>query len=85
MVASECNGGGLILYELGIIVEGGNGTCTAFASSRITHANEHFIGKRTSLVFHVDRAFNEWCDGGRNGWENHNDFNYVPILGNSNN
>ena len=81
---SDCSGGALILYELGLVLELENGDGTIFRSSRITHLNEHFIGLRGSLVFHTDIASDTWtmgrCRGdGRapipnNGWSNNKYF-----------
>jgi hypothetical protein len=39
-----------------------------FASSKLSHFNTHFKGKRASLVFHSDVSANAWVEK-RNSWE----------------
>ncbi len=63
VVISDCSGGGLILVELGLILELDNGDGVFFRSSKITHCNEHFVGLRSSLVFHTDIASDTWTIG----------------------
>lgn len=74
---SECTGGALILYELGLVLDLDNGDGITFQSSKITHCNMHFEGLRASFVFHTDRASDTWTVGRKgkglvpnNGWAN---------------
>ncbi|TFK58157.1 hypothetical protein BDN72DRAFT_740048, partial [Pluteus cervinus] len=41
-VASDCEGGELVLVELGIVLELKHGDMVVFPSSKITHFNQHF-------------------------------------------
>ena len=72
MVISNCSGGALVFYEMGLIVEFRNGDTTIFDSVRLTHYNLDFIGIRGSMVFHNDKAGERWAKDA-NGWI-HNDF-----------
>ncbi|KAJ6618984.1 hypothetical protein B0H10DRAFT_1794367, partial [Mycena sp. CBHHK59/15] len=67
---TECEGGHLCLYELGLKLDGRTGNILIFPSCYITHFNTHFSGLRASLVLHTDRHGDQWeKDGG--GWGNH--------------
>ena len=59
----------MCLYEPGLVIPLHNGHFIAFPSSRITHFNLHFSGKRASIVLHTDREIDKWTKGGRNGWK----------------
>lgn len=52
VVASDCEGGDLCLEKPRIALELKNGDMVIFASSKLSHFNSHFNGKRASLVFH---------------------------------
>ncbi|KJA13290.1 hypothetical protein HYPSUDRAFT_174114 [Hypholoma sublateritium FD-334 SS-4] len=74
---SECTGGALILYELGLVLDLDNGNGITFQSSKIMHCNMHFEGLRASFVFYTDRASDAWMVGQKgkgsvpnNGWAN---------------
>lgn len=68
MVFSDCEGGDLAFMEPGIVFSLNNGDMIIFPSSKISHFNLHFKGKRVSLVLHSDNAVQKWTDS-RNGWE----------------
>ena len=74
MPISACQGGALVLHELGLVLECQSGDMVVFSSSEISHFNLHFKGLRASLVYHSDRTFKSYVDD-RNGWGNHESFN----------
>jgi hypothetical protein len=61
--------GGLILWELGIVLVLGPGWIPLFYSRRLTHTNENFRGKRGSVVCHVDGSKGKHWPESSNGWE----------------
>ena len=65
----QFEGGHLVLWEPGLVVELNQGDFILFPSSKITHFNLHFTGFRGSLVMHTDRELRTWSD--KNGWSNH--------------
>jgi hypothetical protein len=73
IVFSDCEGGDLAFMEPGIVFSLNNGDMIIFPSSKISHFNLHFKGKRASLVFHSDNAVQKWIDS-RNGWESNVSF-----------
>ena|SRR6266498_996201 len=58
----DCDGGELCLVELGLVLALRNGDAIVFASTKITHFNAHFKGRRVSLVFQTDKHLNSWKD-----------------------
>jgi len=68
LVIKDGIGGELCLMEPGIVLGLRNGDAVVFASSKISHFNLHFIGKRASLVFHSDASATSWVKD-RNGWK----------------
>lgn len=69
LVIGDFKEGDLCLYEPGLVLSLRNGDFVAFLSSRITHFNLHFEGRRASIVLHTDCEFDKWTEGERNGWE----------------
>ncbi|KIM35959.1 hypothetical protein M413DRAFT_32093 [Hebeloma cylindrosporum] len=68
VVASDCEGGELCLEKPGVALKLENGDAVIFASSKLSHFNSHFKGKRASLVFHSDVSAKAWVEN-RNGWD----------------
>ena len=64
----DCVGGELCLVELGLVLALRNGDAIVFASTKITHFNAHFKGRRVSLVFQTDKHLNSWVED-RGGWK----------------
>ena len=56
VVIGEFEGGELVLYEPGIVLQLKNGDVVLFPSSKISHLNLHYRGIRASLVLHTDRS-----------------------------
>ncbi|KAA1477781.1 hypothetical protein DENSPDRAFT_787206, partial [Dentipellis sp. KUC8613] len=67
MPVGDFEGGALVLYEQGLVIEARNGDFVVFESPRTTHFNLHYKGERASFVFHTDFAIDEWAID-RNGW-----------------
>ena len=67
-MASDCKGGDLCLEKPGISLQLENGDVAIFSSSKLSHFNTHFEGKRASLVFHSDVSAKAWVRN-RNGWK----------------
>ena len=63
----DFNKGGLILYDLKIIVEMNPGDVILFPDSILLHANEAVIGERRSVVCYTSTSLYDW-------W--HREFNY---------
>ncbi|KAJ7452866.1 hypothetical protein FB451DRAFT_969195, partial [Mycena latifolia] len=64
---TDCEGGELCLFELGLVVELRTGVVFIFPSCYVTHFNLHFKGLRATLVLHSDKHGDKWAaDGG--GW-----------------
>ncbi|KAF6752555.1 hypothetical protein DFP72DRAFT_904088 [Ephemerocybe angulata] len=68
----EGSGGDLCLMEPGIVCKSRPGDVFAFRSSRMSHFNLDYVGKRISMVFHTDKAGAYWVKD-RNGWMGHKD------------
>ena len=66
---SEGSGGELCLMELGLVLDLQCGDVVIFKSSKLSHFNLHYTGKRASLVFHSDKTSESWVKD-RNGWKN---------------
>ena len=64
---SDCEGGELVLMELGLVLDLKNGDMVIFRSGELSHFNLHYRGKRASLVLHSDRSGDSWVDN-RNNW-----------------
>lgn len=62
LMASECSGGELVLYELGLVIELRGGDVVEFRSKNLTHFNLHYQGRRLTFVLHSDRANGGWED-----------------------
>jgi predicted 2-oxoglutarate/Fe(II)-dependent dioxygenase YbiX len=73
LVISDCEGGELVLYEPGLVLDLRSGDMAVFPSDDITHFNLHFKGKRISLVFHTDKTAVKWEED-RNAWVTHQNF-----------
>jgi predicted 2-oxoglutarate/Fe(II)-dependent dioxygenase YbiX len=73
LVISDCEGGELVLYEPGLVLDLRSGDVAIFPSDDITHFNLHFRGKRASLVFHTDKMADSWGKS-RNGWATNKNF-----------
>jgi len=57
----DFSGGGLILYELEIILEVEAGDCVIFQDAIIHHSNEAAVGNRCSVVtFSQENVYNYW-------------------------
>ena len=63
-------GGELVLYEAGLVLEIQEGDILIFPSYRLTHFNLHFTGVRGSVVMHSDKVVTTW-NANRNGWNRH--------------
>ena len=57
---SDCAGGELVLWELGLVLAQRNGDLSSFPSGDISHYNLDYIGYRASVVFHSDHASVSW-------------------------
>ncbi|PPQ79776.1 hypothetical protein CVT26_012365 [Gymnopilus dilepis] len=68
LIIRDCQGGELVLVEPGLVLDLAHGDMVLFTSSRISHLNMHFVGKRASLVFHSDKASAGWIRD-RNGFQ----------------
>ena len=68
LAVGEFTGGGLVMREQGLVAELRNGDFAIFRSGETTYFNLDYLGKRASLVLHID--------GGRNGWKDHPYFKY---------
>jgi len=69
---SEGSGGELCLLEICLVVDLRCGDAIIFKSSKLTHFNMHYRGRRASLVFHSEKMADGWVKD-RNGWK-HNIF-----------
>ena len=58
----DCEGGQLVLHELGLVFDSAPGDMVIFQSSSQTHFNLHVKGIRASLVLHSDRMGDIWAD-----------------------
>jgi hypothetical protein len=65
----DYEGGGLVLWEPGLVIDLRQGDLIFFPSSKITHFNLHFSGFRGSLVMHTDKELKSWFN--KNGWDKH--------------
>lgn len=65
----EGEGGELVFFEPGVVVPMQNGDLVLFRSTRISHFNLDFKGKRCSIVFHSDGAGRSWVND-CSGWAN---------------
>ena len=70
----EFEGGGLVMFEQGLVLELRAGDIAVFRSAETTHFNMEYSGQRASLVLQTDSAFNKWEEG-RNGWADNVFFN----------
>jgi len=67
-ISSNCEGGELCLMEPGLVLGLRNGDAIVFPSCNFTHFNQHYKGRRASLVFHSDKWLTGWLKDG-NGWD----------------
>lgn len=67
LVISDCEGGELCFLESGMVIALKLGDLIVFPSTKLTHFNTHFSGKRVSIVFHSDKHFRRWAES-NNGW-----------------
>ena len=74
MPIGDFSGGDLCLYEPGIVLSLRSGDFVAFPSFQITHFNLHYTGCRASIVLHTDKAFKDWSQARRNGYESNEYF-----------
>lgn len=72
----NCKGGGLCLYEAGLVFEMESGDILIFPSRLLTHFNLHFDGIRASLVLHTDKHCKDWI-ADRNGWAGEGEFGII--------
>ena len=63
-------GGEIVLYEAGLVLDLKGGDILIFPSYRITHFNLHFVGVRCSIVLHSDKDVKSW-NFNHNGWDSH--------------
>lgn len=68
LVISDCEGGDLCFYELGIRIKMESGDFIIFCSRDLTHFNLDYKGWRTSMVFHSDGSGKAWIQS-RNGYQ----------------
>ncbi|KAJ3512047.1 hypothetical protein NMY22_g15453 [Coprinellus aureogranulatus] len=71
--SKDLQGGELVLVEPGLVIRLMNGNGILFRSHKITHLNLDFVGERVSLVFHSDRAMDNWVET-YNGWGHNSHF-----------
>ncbi|KAF6743060.1 hypothetical protein DFP72DRAFT_760805, partial [Ephemerocybe angulata] len=64
---ANCDGGDLCLVEPGIRCRARSGDVFAFRSSKTSHFNLDYVGKRMSFVLHTERSGKYWVES-RNGW-----------------
>lgn len=62
----DFEGGELVFWELGIVLQLRGADIVTFRSERLTHFNLHYIGMRGSLVFHSDGDLKRWVES-KNG------------------
>ena len=67
LVFSDCVGGELCLKEPGVVLDLRLGNLVIFPSTKISHFNLHFAGKRASIVFYTDKEIERWASD-QNGW-----------------
>ena len=67
LVLSDCVGGELCLKEPGVVLDLRLGNLVIFPSTKISHFNLHFAGKRASIVFYTDKEIERWASD-QNGW-----------------
>lgn len=70
----EFEGGGLVMFKQGLVLELQAGDIAVFRSAEITHFNMEYSGQRASLVLQTDSAFDKWEEG-CNGWADNVFFN----------
>jgi hypothetical protein len=63
-------GGEVVLYEAGIVIDLRPGIVLIFPSFKFTHFNLHFNGFRGSVVLLSDKEGDSWVKD-RNGWKDH--------------
>lgn len=68
MPVGEFEGGELVMYEQGLVLEVKCGGIVIFSSAETTHFNLEYTGRRASFVLQTDSEFKKWIDG-RNGWK----------------
>jgi len=68
VISSDCEGGELCLMEPGLVLALRNGDAVVFPSCKISHFNQHYKGRRASLVLQSDRWLNGWLNDA-NGWD----------------
>jgi hypothetical protein len=68
-ISGAFSGGGLILQELGIVVNASAGWGVIFFSAEVVHANEDFNGHRGSTVCHSDGTQGDNWAKDSNGWQ----------------
>lgn len=68
LALGQFQGGQLVLYEPGLVVDLRSGDWVAFPSGDTTHFNLHYKGKRASIVLHSDKEGDQWVKT-RRGWE----------------
>jgi hypothetical protein len=66
----DFEGGELVLWEAGLIIDLKEGDIFIFPSFHLTHFNMSFKGVRGSVVMHSDKDALRWKLD-RNGWVNH--------------
>ena len=75
MPFGEWEGGDLVLYELGLVLDLRQGSLCVFKSSIVTHFNLDFTGKRFAIILHTDdkiataeQCYEQWA----------NNANFIP-------
>lgn len=58
----DFEGGELVFYELGLVLQLTSGDVVTFRSERLTHFNLHYVGVRGSIVFHSDGDLKRWVE-----------------------
>ncbi|EIN03316.1 hypothetical protein PUNSTDRAFT_139665 [Punctularia strigosozonata HHB-11173 SS5] len=64
----DWEGGEIVFYELGVVIDLKPGDICWFRSTDITHFNLHFKGLRASFVLTNDGAGRRWVEN-KNGWQ----------------
>jgi hypothetical protein len=73
VIGNEFEGGELVLYEPGIVLQLKNGDVVLFPSAKVSHLNLHYRGIRASMVLHTD-SHAPMHEEGMHGWKGNNHF-----------
>jgi len=81
VIIDQERGGELdVTREPGLVLKLYIGNLVILKSADISHQNLHYIGKRVSLVFHMDKAARGWAKD-QNGWDHNMYMCYTMYMG----